>query len=141
MERERRPIGYWLKRVDRLIEQAFERTLDADALTRRHWQVLNTLAAGRATRETLMQALRPFVEHDGSAVDVVIDDLLARGWLRNEQDGRLELSDQGRAAHAALATRVAATREILRRGITDHEYMTVVRVLERMASNLESIGA
>jgi len=28
MEPERRPIGYWLKHLDRLIDEAFERALD-----------------------------------------------------------------------------------------------------------------
>jgi hypothetical protein len=34
--------------------------------------------------------------------------------------------------------RVAATREVLRRGITDDEYLTVIGILKRMSSNLES---
>jgi hypothetical protein len=43
VEENRRPIGYWLKHLDRLIEDTFERTLSMEGLTRRHWQVLNTL--------------------------------------------------------------------------------------------------
>ena len=31
-EQDRRPIGYWLKHLDRLIEQSFERTLGAEGL-------------------------------------------------------------------------------------------------------------
>ena len=34
--------------------------------------------------------------------------------------------------------RVAETRQALRCGITDDEYVTVIRILQRMASNLES---
>ena len=34
--------------------------------------------------------------------------------------------------------RVAETRQALRRGITDDEYVSVVRIPQRMASNLES---
>jgi hypothetical protein len=36
--------------------------------------------------------------------------------------------------------RVAETRQDLRRGITDDEYVSVVRILQHMASNLESSG-
>ena len=71
MEPERRPIGYWLKHLDRLIDQAFERALDADGLTRRHWQVLNTLAAGPSTNAALTAALQPFVQDEAKAVEVV----------------------------------------------------------------------
>jgi DNA-binding MarR family transcriptional regulator len=138
MEAERRPIGYWLKHLDRLIDQAFEQALDADGLTRRHWQVLNTLAAGPSTDAALTAALQPFVEEDAKAVEAIINDFLARGWVRNIPDGGVEISERGRAAHGAAMQRVAETRQALRRGITDDEYVSVVRILQRMASNLES---
>jgi hypothetical protein len=138
MEPERRPIGYWLKHLDRLIDQAFERALDADGLTRRHWQVLNTLAAGPSTNAALTAALQPFVEDDAKAVEVVRNDFLGRGWVRNIPDGGLEISEQGRTAHEAAMQRVAETRQALRRGITDDEHVSVIRILQRMASNLES---
>ena len=140
MEPERRPIGYWLKHLDRLIDQALERTLDADGLTRRHWQVLNTLAAGPSTNAALTAALQPFVEDDAKAVEVVLNDFLGRGWVRNVPAGGVEISERGRAAHEAAMQRVAETRQALRRGITDDEYVSVVRILQRMASNLESSG-
>jgi hypothetical protein len=44
------PIGYWLKRLDRAIDGALEPTLAAQNLTRRHWQTMNFLHQGRATR-------------------------------------------------------------------------------------------
>jgi DNA-binding MarR family transcriptional regulator len=140
MEPERRPIGYWLKHLDRLIDQAFERALDADGLTRRQWQVLNTLAAGPSTDAALTAALQPFVKDDAKAVEVVINDFLDRGWIRTAPDGRAEISEPGRATHEAAMQRVAETRQALRRGITDDEYVSVVRILQRMASNLESSG-
>jgi hypothetical protein len=79
MEPERRPIGYWLKHLDRLIDEAFERAFDADGLTRRHWQVLNTLAAGPSTAAALTAALQPFVQEDAKAVEVIINDFFDRG--------------------------------------------------------------
>jgi DNA-binding MarR family transcriptional regulator len=138
MEPERRPIGYWLKHLDRLIDQAFERALDADGLTRRHWQVLNTLAAGPTTNAALTAALQPFVQGESMTIEVIITDFLDRGWVRNVPDGGVEISERGRAAHEAAMQRVAETRQALRCGITDDEYVTVIRILQRMASNLES---
>ena len=138
MEPERRPIGYWLKHLDRLIDEAFERALDADGLTRRHWQVLNTLAAGPSTAAALTAALQPFVQEDAKAVELIINDFFDRGWVRNVPDGGVEISERGRAVHEAAMKRVAETRQDLRRGITDDEYVSVVRILQRMASNLES---
>lgn len=138
MEPERRPIGYWLKHLDRLIDQAFERALDADGLTRRHWQVLNTLAAGPTTNAALTAALQPFVQGESMTIEVIITDFLDRGWVRNVPDGGVEISERGRAAHEAAMQRIAETRQALRCDITDDEYVTVIRILQRMASNLES---
>ena len=39
-----RAIGYWLKHLNRLIEEAFGDALEEQALSRRHWQAMNTLA-------------------------------------------------------------------------------------------------
>src|SRR4030095_16926535 len=118
MEPERRPIGYWLKHLDRLIDQAFERTLDGDGLTRRHWQVLNTLAAAPSTEAALTAALQPFVDGDAKAVEVVINGFLDRGWVRRLPDGGIEISDRGRAAHEAGMRRVAETRQRTLCGLT-----------------------
>ena len=140
IEQERRPIGYWLKHLDRLIEEAFERTLSADGLARRHWQVLNTLSMGGKTNVDLAVALQPFVGDDATATEIVARDLVSRGWVRQLESSELELTETGRSAHAAVLKRVTAIRQLLRRGITDDEYVSVVAVLQRMASNLESAG-
>ncbi|MFC9229389.1 hypothetical protein ACFTZI_10550 [Streptomyces decoyicus] len=39
-----KPIGYYLKALDVLIDEDFARSLSAHELTRRDWQVLNSLA-------------------------------------------------------------------------------------------------
>lgn len=44
---EKRPIGYWLKELDRLINERFDEDLAAGELSRRHWQMLHSLAEGR----------------------------------------------------------------------------------------------
>jgi hypothetical protein len=38
-----RPIGYWLKKLDRLIDDHFDLQLSNAGLTRRQWQLLNLL--------------------------------------------------------------------------------------------------
>jgi hypothetical protein len=37
-----RPIGYWLKKLDRLIDAQFERQLGEAKLSRRQWQLIHT---------------------------------------------------------------------------------------------------
>ncbi|HEU4909957.1 MAG TPA: hypothetical protein VFT17_13930, partial [Propionibacteriaceae bacterium] len=41
-----RPIGYWLKKLDGLIDAEFERQLGEASLSRRQWQVLSLIEDG-----------------------------------------------------------------------------------------------
>src|SRR5262245_23411170 len=107
MNPDRRPIGYWLKHLDRLIDRAFEETLSSSGLTRRHWQVLNTIAAGPATIAALMETLQPFVDDDRRAIESVIESLRARGWVHTHPDGRVEVSEAGRSSHETVKALVA----------------------------------
>ena len=57
-----RPIGYWLKLLDQLIEADLTRTLTPLGFNRRQWQVLNIVEADGATREKIGNELSSFVE-------------------------------------------------------------------------------
>jgi DNA-binding MarR family transcriptional regulator len=136
-----RPIGYWLKHLDRLIEDTFSRTLAGEGLTRRHWQVLNTLADGPASPAELTTALEPFLRGDPAGQAQTVDDLLRRGWASRDQDGQLCLTPGGRTAHQAIKDRVRQARGLVLRGVSADEYATVISTLARMAANLETSAA
>ena len=56
--REDRPIGYWIKHLDGLIEATVDRTLTGQGVTRRHWQALNTLHERPSTQAAITDARR-----------------------------------------------------------------------------------
>ncbi|MEU0796559.1 MarR family transcriptional regulator [Amycolatopsis sp. NPDC005961] len=128
-----KPLGWWLRHVHELLESSMARALDAESLSRRHWQVLNTIALGARTPEEVDAALAPFVAADGPMAAKVAD-LRARGWVT--EDGGL--TEAGREAHARVEERVEAFRTTVTRGISGDDYRTTVRTLERCAANLES---
>src|SRR5262249_60845065 len=99
MSDDRRPIGYWLKHLDRLLEQTFERTLEAEHLTRRHWQVLNTLIAGPTANRSLAAALEPCIGDQPTALNGGMNDLLRRRRGLQRRDGEFEPSAGGRCRH------------------------------------------
>jgi hypothetical protein len=70
---ESRPLGYWLKHLDHLIEQAFERTLAAHSLTRRHWQVLHTIAAAPPSTAALEEELGLFLRDNRGGLTAVAE--------------------------------------------------------------------
>jgi hypothetical protein len=133
-----KPIGYWLKELDRLIEASFERTLTDLGLSRRHWQTLNTLSQTPGDEHALSDVLRPFLGDGAITLDEVTGDLLNLGWAERGGDGRYRLTASGRAAHAALLDRINVSRRRILDGLTPEEYQATVRVLRRMAGNLEA---
>ena len=132
----RRPIGFWLKLVDRLLDEGFERLLDGAGLTRRHWQVLTALQPGPVTVQELDGRLAPFLDGREPTTGPVLDDLAARGWATRSPDGRAAATPAGAAAHERLLADVSAQRRRVTEGITAEEYRATVAVLERMAANL-----
>ena len=124
-----KPLGWWLRHVHELLESSMTQAFEAESLTRRHWQVLNTIAHGARTPEDLGAALAPF-----GSITAQLADLRARGWVT--EDGTL--SDAGRAAHARVEKRVEAFRTTVTDGVSDDDYRTTIQTLQRCAANLEA---
>ena len=133
-----RPIGYWIKEVDRLLDETFAHALGSEHCTRRHWQLLNALEPGPRGETELVAAVAPFAAADPSDVGAALDDLLQRGWAEPLPGARVQLTPAGREVHARLHSTVAAHRRHIAEGVTEPEYRTTVAVLERMAGNLEA---
>lgn len=130
---QRRPIGWWLKEADAGIERAFDDALEGTGVDRRRWQVLATAARGPVAEEFLAEALRSF---DGTeALDAVLDDLDARGWLQRTGDG-LALTPAGAEQQQALARRVDEVRGRVAAALPGEDYPTLVRLLSRLVEAL-----
>ncbi len=130
------PIGYWLKHLDALLEQAFDHVLARHGVRRRHWQVLTTLRAGRVTRAGITEALLPFWIAASVTQTDVVDDLVRRGWASFDEL-TYALTPEGEAAHVAIEAEVAVLRRLLLDGFSAREYQAVIDSLQRMAANLE----
>lgn len=141
---DQRPIGYWLKLVDRLIDDQFASTLDEHGVTRRQWQLLNVLTRGAATVEQLDEAIAPFLAVDpaGTATESSaehLSELIDSGWVAATASG-YETTDRGRAAFERLSEVVTQNRTRMANGISETEYLETIGVLEHMARNLGYTG-
>lgn len=131
------PIGYWLKRADEAITESVNQAQQANGLSRIDWQVLNLLhEVSAAAWEQVAEALGPFA--DGERLQAVVDDLVARGLVeRREPAGSVyQLSEQGRQLHQAALTAQREVRRQAMAGVSESDYQTAVRVLQRMVANL-----
>jgi DNA-binding MarR family transcriptional regulator len=138
-----RPIGFWLKLVDRLIDDGFARTLEEHGVTRRQWQLLTILDADSATGKQLSSAIRPFLQGDAAAAEPGepataeenLEELVESDWVVLE--GELyALTDRGRTLFEKLRVVVTGMREQVSEGVSESDYATTITTLERMAANL-----
>jgi short-chain Z-isoprenyl diphosphate synthase len=97
-----KPIGYWLKRLDMLLEESMTRTLAEHGVSRREWQALNVLAT---PGEDPQDMLAPF-----PGVGDAVEALAAQGRWRLHPVGALDLLP----AHVAARLKAAeeATRDV-----------------------------
>jgi DNA-binding MarR family transcriptional regulator len=130
------PIGYWLKKLDRLIDGQFERQLEEAGLSRRQWQLLNLLDDRPRSIPELQSALEPFLQEDPDDLSDALSGLVTRGWA-DSQDNIVTLAKTGRAQFGLVKANVAELRQALTAGISADEYQATIDVLARMAANLE----
>jgi DNA-binding MarR family transcriptional regulator len=118
-----RPIGWWVKRLDALLEQAVDSAVAGEGLTRRHWQVLHSLADDAGPEGDLRSTLADFTGDVGA----VVTDLVGRGWVQRSADDGLALTPEGRAGQV---------RRHVADGLSAAEYEQTVRILSRMVDNV-----
>ena len=133
-----RPIGWWLKRLDRLIEASFDDALGEAGIDRRQWQILNVVTRGVIRDAELAKALSPFAGDTPAALGPVVRDLQARGWLSRDDSGALLLTPIGASARDEASSGVSAIRRRLSQGITAEEYQRTVDTLRTMTANMEA---
>jgi DNA-binding MarR family transcriptional regulator len=134
-----RPIGYWLKKLDGLIDGHFERQLGDAGLTRRQWQVLNLLEDGPRSMPELQAELEPFLRDSPGELSDAASGLVSRGWA-DSHDHVISLTEAGQAQFGLVKAKVAELRQALALGISPEEYQATIDLLARMVANLESGG-
>jgi DNA-binding MarR family transcriptional regulator len=134
-----RPIGYWLKKLDGLIDGHFERQLGDAGLTRRQWQVLNLLEDGPRSMPELQAELEPFLRDSPGELSDAVSGLVSRGWA-DSRDNVISLTEAGQAQFGLVKAKVAELRQALALGISPEEYQATIDLLARMVANLESVG-
>ncbi|MCU1508776.1 MAG: transcriptional regulator [Glaciihabitans sp.] len=133
---DQRPIGFWLKLVDRMIDEQFAATIEEHGVTRRQWQLLNVLSNGVTSVEQLDASIAPFLATDvpESAAEH-LSELIDSGWVDDTAAG-YELTERGMVAFTRLSEVVQANRERATDGVSRQEYDATLATLERVARNL-----
>jgi hypothetical protein len=121
-----RPLGYWLRVIDRRLDDAMRELFAADDLTLRGWRLLN-LVAGTVSDPRLNEKLAARPERVRPLVD--------RGWIDGEP-GAWRLTEAGEAARASLHERVSSLRARVAGAVGPEDFATTLASLEAIAREL-----
>jgi hypothetical protein len=121
-----RPIGYWLRVIDRRLDDRMRELFAAEGITRRDWRRLNLIGGGIADhRMSERLASRP----------ERVDPLIERGWVTGEP-GAWTLTEAGETARATLLERVSALRVEVAGAVSPEDFATTLASLEAIARTL-----
>ncbi|BAJ26663.1 MULTISPECIES: hypothetical protein [Kitasatospora] len=134
------PIGAWAGTAARLVVGALRERLAVEGLTQPHWWTLNHVAGapGRWTRAALVDRLAKW-DDLGTDFDAVFDDLVRRGWIR-EDAGTMTLTDAGEAGRLRARDRNLEVHRQAHEGVDTADFVTAVNVLRRIVANLGGDG-
>ena len=121
-----RPLGFWLRTVASLLDDAFADALAGDDLSRRDWMLLNAVD-GHRTAPWLAQRL---ARRGGR-----VRRLAERGWIEETADG-WALTDEGRAARERLTSAVDGIRDRVAAAVDPEDFATMMTSLEAIAREL-----
>ncbi|GIG66623.1 MarR family transcriptional regulator [Phytomonospora endophytica] len=129
------PIGFWSAQTHRAVAAHVRGKFAELDVTQPLWWVLShTEAAGGMDRDALAAKLRD-ITADDSTIPYAVEEARSRGWLVQSDAGRLTLTGAGRAAHARIGEVAGSVRGELHKGVSDEDYLLVVKTLRRIIAN------
>ncbi|MFJ5831903.1 MarR family winged helix-turn-helix transcriptional regulator [Streptomyces sp. NPDC093089] len=132
------PVGYWTGLAHRAVTRHLRDAMARFDVAQPQYWVLNGVGggAGAPTREEVVGGLTPLADGPHE-IGRVVDQLLHRGWLQVDAEGRLHLTEAGESARVHVRRLVTEVRAEVHEGIGDDEYIAALKVLRRMIANVE----
>lgn len=136
MERKKLPIGYYIKQVDELLTKGIDEIQNEFGLSRKGWQVLNTVfQKDEISRTNLQSLMNPFA--DLEALNFIVAELQER-QLVIEKEEQLTLTIKGIELHKSCLQKQQAFRQKAMANISELQYETTLTTLQKMIENLQS---
>ncbi|MFJ6012943.1 MarR family winged helix-turn-helix transcriptional regulator [Streptomyces sp. NPDC092952] len=133
----KQPIGYWSWAAYNAVVSRTRAALAEIGTNQPQWWVLAQVAQTEGGRERgeVSRLLRNYLDTGPEAMEAEIDRTISQGWITEDAEGLLVITAEGRALHekaAALQAELWAERHA---GISDEEYLTTLKVLQRFIHN------
>ncbi|WP_405443422.1 MarR family transcriptional regulator [Streptomyces avidinii] len=133
----RQPIGYWSRAASDAVVSRIRAVLAGIGTTQPQAWILARIAhAGTPpTRDGVTGVLSGYAAAGIDDLDEEIDATVARGWVTQDAEGRLELGPEGKDFYALLVATQAELWQERHRDIPDEEYVLTLKVLQRFIHN------
>lgn len=133
----KQPIGYWSSAAAKAVVTRIRTALADVGLTQPQWWILAQAARAGTTpaRDELTALLSGYLDTGAQGIASEIDTTVARGLLTEDAEGRLALTAEGRARYEKAATVQDYLWAERHAGISDEEYLTTLKVLQRFIHN------
>uniref|UniRef100_A0AAU2JKS0 MarR family winged helix-turn-helix transcriptional regulator n=1 Tax=Streptomyces sp. NBC_00049 TaxID=2903617 RepID=A0AAU2JKS0_9ACTN len=131
------PIGYWSWAAYEAIVSRTRGALAGMGTTQPQWWVLAQVARAEEvrTRGEVTDILKDYLAVGGEALAEEIDTTIARGWITQDAAGRLDMTAEGREFYDQAAALQKELWDERHAGISDEEYLTTLKVLQRFIHN------
>ncbi|MFF7048019.1 MarR family winged helix-turn-helix transcriptional regulator [Streptomyces griseorubiginosus] len=133
----KQPIGYWSWAAHKAVITRTRTALAEIGTTQPQWWVLAQVARADTpkTRTEVARILQDYLEFGLESMNSEIDRTIAQDWITEDTEGRLGLTDAGKAFYdkaAALQDELWAERHA---DVSDEEYLITLKVLQRFIHN------
>ncbi|MFF7946441.1 MarR family winged helix-turn-helix transcriptional regulator [Streptomyces griseorubiginosus] len=133
----KQPIGYWSWAAHKAVITRTRTALAEIGTTQPQWWILAQVARADTpkTRTEVARILQNYLEFGLESMDSEIGRTIAQGWITEDTEGRLGLTDAGKAFYdkaAALQDELWAERHA---DVSDEEYLITLKVLQRFIHN------
>jgi MarR family transcriptional regulator, organic hydroperoxide resistance regulator len=131
------PIGYWSWAAHKAVVTYIRAGLGRFGVSQPQWWTMAQVADSERgkTREEVTAILEGYLDV-GAGLGPEVDALLERGWLTLDDEKRLQLTPAGNTVYGQCAELQGGMRTTIHDGITDEEYLTALKVLQRMIHNV-----
>ncbi|MFC5724962.1 MarR family winged helix-turn-helix transcriptional regulator [Streptomyces gamaensis] len=128
------PIGYWSWAAHIAVVTHIRAGLAGFGLSQPQWWVLNQAAGDGRSREEITSILKGYLDV-GDALQPDIDSLLERGLIAPGPTGLLRRTTEGEDLYVKARAKQREMRRTIHDGIDDEEFLTTMKVLQRMIHN------
>ncbi|MFI0715022.1 MarR family winged helix-turn-helix transcriptional regulator [Streptomyces inhibens] len=138
--REQRPLGYWLKYIDGAIETRFDRLFADDGLTRRGWQVLNTVSYGPITVAEIDETMAAFLSGEEPTMRPYVERFAELDWVRVTDADGLALTEEGKRTHQRVSEQAGTERVRMMECLSHEDFQILMDLLQRIATHLDGLA-